>query len=180
MSQDRLANHLHSTHDVLLCSVPILLGDYIHASEEWQERLEDNPPNHLPCDWDSEKSSENESQNENDSDDEKPRLFQLQAQRSSSADSSSEESENKQSHKKKNKKLGSLKSEITAVKTELEVVNENMGHFETKIVSFEDSIRNIGKNVSQASKEMHLIKTEQKNYTDYLEKVIKDQSLNLE
>ena len=169
MSQDRLANHLHSTHDVLLCSIPILLGDYIHASEEWQETLEDKPPDPLPCDWDSEKEqliSENKSQNENDSDDEKPRMFQLQAHKSSSADSSSEESENKPNRKNKNKRLGSLKTDITAVKSEIEVVNENLGYIEGKIVAFEDGMENIGKDVSQANKEMNLIKIEQRSCSE--------------
>ena len=78
-----------------------------------------------------------------------------------------------------------LSEDITAVKTEIkseiEVVNENLGYIEGKIVAFEDGMENIGKDVSQASKEkvdsnsLHLgnevntLKSEFRNYSHKIE-----------
>ena len=184
MSQNRLADHLDLIHDVQLCEgTPPPLDDWLEADRIWQITLEINPPDPLPCEWDSEKGqliSERESQAETDSDDEKPKMFQLPAQKSSSADSSSEESQNKPSRKNKNRRIGALKTDITAVKSEIEVVNENLGYIEGKIVAFEDGMENIREDVSQANKEMNLIKIEQRSCSESIKESFKNQSQILE
>ena len=77
-----------------------------------------------------------------------------------------------------------LGEDITAVKTEIrseiEVINENLGNIEGKMVSFHDGMENIVKDVNQANKEVKLMKIEQRSHSEELKEAFKNRSQNLE
>ena len=61
------------------------LDDWLEADVNWQYRLQNNPPDPLPCDYDSEKGkliSDNDSQSEEENEEEKSNLYTLPPPRS--------------------------------------------------------------------------------------------------
>ena len=116
-------------------------------------KLRENPPNPLPCDYDSEKFkmiSDNESQTEEDSDEEKTEPFPLQ-RRHSGEDSSSSDSSSDVSRKKPRKNSKKINKQF-------DYVNENLGNIEGRLVAVEDGVGNVSREVTLANKELKTIK----------------------
>ena len=78
MTLDRLVAHLEEWHDIYLDSgLSLDLDAYLESDHKWKQRLKRNPPDPLPCDYDSEKDkliSDDDSQSEEEIEEEKPSL----------------------------------------------------------------------------------------------------------